>query len=123
MGNLWNNNYTECETNGDRNKNLLLKEYQNIFKPYFRNIIVDLQESDTWKILLTIAISFIHPKDVDEEPLMHPKSDNIKLKLSNNANEVIGEPSKSLLSKYQNNLETSMRPIGFIFDSVQLMYY
>ena len=66
MGNLWNNNYTEYETNGDRNKNLLLKEYQNIFKPYFRNIIVDLQESDTWKILLTIAISFIHPKDVDE---------------------------------------------------------
>ena len=54
---------------------------------------------------------------------MHPKSDNIKLKLSNNANEVIGEPSKSLLSKYQNNLETSMRRIGFIFDSVQLMYY
>ena len=30
---------------------------------------------------------------------------------------------ESLRSKYQDNLETSMNGSGFIFDSVQLMYY
>ena len=27
VGNFWNNNYIEFESNGDRNKNLLLQEY------------------------------------------------------------------------------------------------
>ena len=29
MVNLWNNNYIEHESNGDRNKNLSVKEYLN----------------------------------------------------------------------------------------------
>ena len=40
-----------------------------------------------------------------------------------NANEVVDEVFKSLLSRYQNNIETSMRGSDFIFDLVQLLYY
>ena len=47
ISNFWNNNYTEYESNGDRNKILSLEEYLNKIKPYLRNIIIDLQESDT----------------------------------------------------------------------------
>ena len=38
------------------------------------------------------------------------------------ANEVVNELFESLHSRYQDNLETSMRGSDFIFDSVQLMY-
>ena len=40
--------------------------------------MIDLQNSDTWKIQLTIAINFISSKYTEEESVMHPKSDNIK---------------------------------------------
>ena len=42
-----------------KNTNLSLDEYLNKAGPYLRNIIIDLQNSDTWKIQLTIAINFI----------------------------------------------------------------
>ena len=50
-------------------------------------------------------------------------SDNIKFTSYNNANEIVNELFESLLSRYQDNLETSMRGSDFIFYSVQLMYY
>ena len=54
---------------------------------------------------------------------MHSASDNIKFTPYNDANEVVNELFESLRSKYQDNLEISMRGSDFIFDSVQLMYY
>ena len=56
-----------------------------------RDIIIDLQESDTWKIQLTIAINFISSKDVAEKRVMHSHSGNIKFKSYNDANEVFDE--------------------------------
>ena len=49
VSNFWNNNYVEYESNSNRNRNLSLEEYLNKSKPYLRDIIIDLQESDTWK--------------------------------------------------------------------------
>ena len=50
---------------------------------------------------------------------MHSRSNNIKFTSYNDANEVVSELFESLRSRYQGNLETSMRGS----DSVQLMYY
>ena len=54
-----------------------------------RNRIIDLQNSDTWKIQLTIAINFTSSKDVDEEHVMYSKSDNIEFTSCDDANEII----------------------------------
>ena len=55
---------------------------------------------------------------------MYSMSDNIKFtSYTNDANEVLNELFESLLSRYQDNLETSMRGSEFIFDLVQLVYY
>ena len=48
--------------------------------------------------------------------------DNIKFTSGNDANEVVNELFESLLSRYQDNLETLLRASDFIFDSVQLTY-
>ena len=88
-----------------------------------RDIIIDLQSSDTWKIHLIIAINFISSKDTEEERGMHSTSVNIKFTPYNNENEVVNELFDLLRLKYQDNLNTSMRGSDFIFDSVQLMYY
>ena len=46
LWNLWNNNYIEYESNGDKNRNLSSEEYLHNIKPYLRNIIINLQNSD-----------------------------------------------------------------------------
>ena len=38
--NFWNNNCIECESNGDKNRNLSLDEYLRKIKPNLRNIII-----------------------------------------------------------------------------------
>ena len=48
VGNSWNNNYVKYKSNGDRTKNLSVKEYLNKIEPYLRDIIIDLQKSGTW---------------------------------------------------------------------------
>ena len=40
-----------------------------------------------------------------------------------NVNDIVDELFMALLSRSQDYLETSMRGIDFIFDSVQLLYY
>ena len=40
-----------------------------------------------------------------------------------NANDIVDELFKILLSRYQDNLETSMKESNFVFDPVQLLYY
>ena len=54
---------------------------------------------------------------------MYSTSNNIKLTSYNDVNEVFNKLFESLLSRYQDNLETLMRQRDFICDSVQLMYY
>ena len=81
----------EYKSNSNENSSLSLDEYLNKIKPYLRTIIIDLQNSDTWKIQLTIAINFIPLRDTEEEHVMHSNSDSIKFTSYNDANEVVNE--------------------------------
>ena len=47
VNSFFNNKYIEYESNGDTNGDWSLNEY---LKTYMRNIIIDLQSSNTWKI-------------------------------------------------------------------------
>ena len=61
--------------------------------------------------------------DNDEERLMHSKCYYIEIIIDNEADEVIEELFKSLLNRYQNNLEISVKGGDFVFDYVNLLYY
>ena len=71
VNNFRNNNYIEYESNGDKNTKLSLDEYLNKIESYLRNIIINLQISDSWKIRLVIAINFISSKNTEEERVMY----------------------------------------------------
>ena len=55
VSNFYNDNYNEYESNDDRNWYFSLDEYNNKIEPYFRHIIIDLQNSETWKIQWTFV--------------------------------------------------------------------
>ena len=92
-------------------------------RPYLSDIINNLKTQGEWKIHLTIAIKFISSKDFGETRIMHSKNDNIELMMGRETDEIIKELSESLLQRYQEGLEESMRGSDFIFDGADILYY
>ena len=78
-----------------------------------RDVKINFQKFDTWKNQLTMAINFISSKDVDEERVMHSKSDNIEFMRYDNENEVVNKRFEPPLSRYQIGLKTSMKESDF----------
>ena len=54
---------------------------------------------------------------------MHSKSSNKKFIPYDNASQIVDDFVNTRLSRYQGNLETTMRGSDFIFQSVQLLHY
>ena len=52
-------------------------------------MIIDLQESDTWKIQLAITINFISSKDAEEKRLIHSKSNKVKCTFYNDVQDIV----------------------------------
>ena len=70
-----------------------------------------------------MTINFILSKDYnDEERVMHSKSDNIEIMISDVTDEIIKKLFNSVKNIFQNNLQ-SMRVSAFVLDYVQLLYY
>ena len=89
VNNFWSNNYIEYKSNSYKNRILSVEEYLDKIIPYLKDIINDLKKSGIWKIQLTISINFISSRDDnDEEPIIHSKSDNIEVMISDDADEV-----------------------------------
>ena len=110
--NAFNKNYIEYESNGDNDKSLSVKEYLDMIK----------QEGE-WKIQLTMEINFISFKDSNETRTMHTTSNNIEIKIVNETDEIVKNLFESLLQKYQEGLEKSIKGSEPVFDSVDLLYY
>ena len=89
VDNFWKNNDIEYESSGYKNIDLSLDEYLNKIEPYLGNMIINLQNFDTWKIQLTIASNFISSKDSDEECIMHSNSNSIKFTSYCDTNDII----------------------------------
>ena len=83
-------------------KTPVVEEYINKIRLYLKNIINNLQKSDTWKIQVTITINFITSKhDNDKERVMHWKGDSIEITVNDEADEVTKELFESLKKRYQ----------------------
>ena len=121
---VFNNNYIQYESKGDKDKILTISEHLDMIRPYLVDVINDHKNQSEWKIQLSAAINFISSKpDSDETRIMHTKSNNIEIMIGSDTNEVIEELFKSLLQRYQENLEEKMSGSEFIFDAVNVLYY
>ena len=118
----FNNDYIDYESKGDKGKNISIKKYLNMIRPYLRDIINDHKTlglvryhsgNKTWveetpnewiqpKIQLTMTINFISSKDSEETCTMHTKCNNVEIMMSSETDEIISE---------------------FVYDSVDALYY
>ena len=95
-----------------------------MIRQYFSNIInetiKDHKTQGEWEIQLEMEISFISSKDSNETRTMHTTTDNIEIMTGNETDEIIKNLSESLLQKYQEGLEKSMKGSDFF---IVLIYY
>ena len=70
-----------------------------------------------------MTINFISSKDSDGIHTMHAKSNNIEIMIGNKMDEIIGKIFDSVLQKYWEKLEKSMKGSEFVFDSVDSLHY
>ena len=121
----FNGCYIQYESKGDKGKNLSIKEYLNIIKPYLSDIRNDHttrglvryhsgnktwveETSSEWKIQLTMAINFISSKDSDKARTTHTRSNNVEIMMGSETDEIIEDLFESFLQKYQDRLEESL---------------
>ena len=118
----YNNNYIEYRSEGD---NLLtIEEYLALIEPYLRELINDHKSKGEWKIQLTAQINFIPSRPgSDETRVMHTRSVNEEFTNGSDGDEIIKELFKSLLQRYQENLQEKMRGSDFVFDGANFLYY
>ena len=91
---------------------------------YLIELINCYKNKGEWKIQLTAQINFICLRpDSDETRVMHTRSDNEEFMNRSDTDEIIKELFKSLLQRYQQNLQEKMRSSDFAFDGVNFLYY
>ena len=118
----YNNNYIEYKSEGD--KLLTTEEYLNLIEPYLRELMNDHKNKGEWKIQLTAQINFISLRPgSDKTHVMHTKSINEEFMNGSDTGEIIKELFKSLLQRYQENLQEKMKGSDFAFDGVNYLYY
>ena len=95
-----------------------------MIKPYLKELINDHKNKGEWKIQLTTQINFISLRPAsDETRVMHTKSVNEEFMNGIDTDEIIKELFKSLLQRYQENLQEKMIGSDFAFDGVNYLYY
>ena len=100
----YSGNYTKYESKGD--KILTVEEYLNLIELYLADMINDYKNRGEWKVQLTAEINFISLKPGSEGTrVMHTKSDNAEIRIGDDKNDVVKELFKSLLQRYQENLQ------------------
>ena len=116
----YNNNYIQYESKGD--KILTVKEYLALIEQYLKEVINYYKNKGEWKLQLTAEINFISLKPgSDETPIMHTRSGNEEIINGSDTDEIIEELFKSILRKYEENLQEKMKGSDFEFDGVNFL--
>ena len=118
----FNNNYLEYGSEGSNS--LSFTEHLDLIKPYLEDLINEKKNKGEWKLQLTAMISFVSLKpDSDETRLMYTKSNPAEFMNGSETEEVIESLYRSLLQKYQDNLNEKMRGSDFVFNGINYFYY
>ena len=118
----YNSNYIEYRSKG--NEIFTFEEYLDLIEPYLEELINDYKSKGEWKIQLTAQINFISSRlGSDETRVMHTRSVKEEFTNDSDTDEIIKELFKSLLQRYQENLQEKMRGSDFVFDGVNFLYH
>ena len=106
--------YIEYRSEG--NDILTFEEYLDLIEPYLRKLINNYKRKGEWKIQLTAQINFISLRpDSNETRIMDTRSVNEEFMNGSDTDEIIKELFKSILQRYQENLQEILLFMALIF--------
>ena len=118
------NNYNYLEYMSKGNNSLSFYEYVELIKPYLNDLINVYKTKGEWKLQLSAEISFVSQKPgSDETRIMYSRSIPEEIMSGSETEEIMGKLIKSLLQKYQDNLQNKMKGSDFIFNGVNYLFY
>ena len=97
-------------------EDLSMGQYLEYVRSYLRDMINNFKKSDKRKLQLTMKPKSMLLTYSNEKRMLHTKNDNVENMFSKDADEIIQELFDSLLERYQEGLEQSMKSSGFVFD-------
>ena len=117
-----NYNYLEYMSNG--NNSLSFDEYLELIKPYLDDLINVYKATREWKLQLSAEISFVSQEPgSDDTHIMYSRSIPEEIMSGSETEEIMEKLIKSLLQKYQDNLQNKMKGSDFIFNGVNYLFY
>ena len=106
------------------NNSLSFDEYLELIKPYLNDLINVYRAKGEWKLQLSVEISFVSQKpSSDETRIMSSRSTPEEIMSGSETEEIMEKLIKSLLQKYQDNLQNKMKGSDFIFNGVNYLFY
>ena len=119
---------TGFDNNNDNNYNYL--EYMSngnnslSFNEYLYDLINVYKAKGEWKLQLSTEISFVSQKPgSDETHIMYSRSIPEEIMSGSETEEIMEKLIRSLLQKYQDNLQNKMKGSDFIFNGVNYSFY
>ena len=95
-----------------------------MIKPYLYNLINVYKTKGEWKLQLSAKIYFVSQKpDSDGTRIMYSRSTSEEIMNGSETEEIMEKLIKSLLQKYQDNLQNKMKGSDFIFNGVNYLFY
>ena len=92
----FDNNFVEYKSNSEKDKSVSISGYLNNIREYLRKLISEKRKIGEWKIQLIMKINFISSKNFNKTRDMHSKSDNYKIIVGADTNEIIKNLFNSL---------------------------
>ena len=106
------------------NNSLSFDEYLELIKPYLNDLINVYKTKGEWKLQLSAEISFVSQKrGTDETRVIYTRSFYEEIMSGSETEEIMEKLIKSLLQKYQDNLQNKMKGSDFIFNGVNYLFY
>ena len=126
-----NNSYIEYASKGDRYENLSPEEYDNMIRPYLRDLIneqvptMELNNNNNnnnnsknsnnnsdsdcaeWKIQLTMQNTCISTRSLEETHTIYTKSEPVEIFMGSNTDNVIDKLFNTLSQRFRRAQETS----------------
>ena len=93
--------------------------------PYLSDLINDhnviINESNEWKIQISMRINFISSTDTGETRTIYVQSDNEEIRSGNETDDIFKGLFNSFLNNYQKEDAVLREGSGFVFESVDLL--
>ena len=120
--NYFNESYKYYGSRGVKDKNLSIEQHLKMMKPNLIDLINE-NKTNEWKIQINMHINFLPSNDTGEVRTVFVWSDNEKIRLGNETDEIIKRLINYFLNNYQKEELILRNGSNFVFESVGLLPY